>query len=637
MILDWNTVTYWNRPKDYSGLCGLKWYGSVKAAMESRKPGTTKPPVQNTRFANYNGLYNENIMNNLNFFETYPLVAGTHTWTEFKATPVPYSTVNLVNSDFANGTIRIRHPGYYILQENIIFSPNPNDDFMPTAAQIAGGAAAEYPVAPFGGFHLGFFAAITIEANDVILNLNGKILRQSSVFNVLQRFYAHIELANTPFVPPQGPADFGDIVKSANRAYIMNGSLGLSSHHGIHGNSMKNIIIENLNIFSYEVAAIALNGGENILVKYIQVCNISTDIKVISTFSQARFIRTFLKAIETRDSRISLELSTGTKTISEIITELEAEMALVKTAVETKQPLPDSIFKNVSQKSDDNAYGFLFNPRGVAVGGFRLNRVGAIGNTNIVLHNINLENITSKSTEILGVSPGPRSGGGGAYGEGEQAGPVGDIFQIELVNNAGAYNQNILANAQLIIAESGVGSSERGRTNIQSAIIDWAKSGKKNLSSIINNTDFYYVNAHDSMGHTMKGNIGLFISAVDGMKIQDVNINNIENTGSIGNETKGDNTPYEGSTTRAVAIVGSVNVEINSINVNKINSLHGNGIGIDMLGETNNVTIDNAKVEDIHSSNYTNNGTGPNPEPLPIEVGFNSSNGDAILVNINKN
>ena len=194
----------------------------------------------------------------------------------------------------------------------------------------------------------------------------------------------------------------------------MNGSLGLSSHHGIHGNSMKNIIIENLNIFSFEVAAIALNGGENILVKYIQVCNISTDIKVVSTYSQARFIRTFLKAIETRDPKISLVLSTGAKTISEIITELEAEMALVKTAVETKQPLPDSIFKNISQKSDDNAYGFLFNPRGVAVGGFRLNRVGAIGNTNIVLHNINLENITSKSTEILGVSPGPRSGGGGA-------------------------------------------------------------------------------------------------------------------------------------------------------------------------------------------------------------------------------
>ena len=639
MVLDWSTVAYWNKPRGYSGASSLRTKivqnvvnPQTNIINLNRPPPTTKPVTENDRFDNYYGLYDEHIMSNLNFFKTYPLVAGTHTWTEFKAAPVPYSTINLVNSDFTNGTVRIRHPGYYVLQENIIFSPNPNDDFMPTAAQIAGGANAEYPIAPFGGFHLGFFAAITVESSDVILNLNGKVLRQSSVFNVLQRFYAQIELTNTPFVPPQGPADFGDTVKFANRAYVMNGFLGLSSHHGIHGNSMKNIIIENLNIFDYEVAAIALNGGENILVRDIQVCNISTDIKVISTFSQARFIRTFLKAIEKRDSSISLELSTGTKTITEIITELEAEMAQVKIAVETKQPLPDSIFKNVSQKSDDNAYGFLFNPRGVAVGGFRQNRVGAIGNTNIVVHDCNLENITTESTEILGVSPGPRGGGGGAYGEGEQAGPVGDIFQVELVNNAGAYNQNVLANAQLIIAESGKGSLERGRTNIQPAIIEWAKSGKSNLSSIINNTDFYYVNVHDSMGHTMKGNIGFFISAVDGMKIQNVNIKNIGNTGPRGNETRGDNTSYEGSTTRAMAIVGSLNIIMNNISIKNVSSKSGNGIALDFIGETNKVSIHDILIDDVLSSNYTNAGDGPNPEVRPLEVNFSATSGEAIFL-----
>ena len=56
-----------------------------------------------------------------------------------------------------------------------------------------------------GAYHLGFFAAITVESDDVILDLNGKSLKQSKLHNLQQRFYSHIELASAPFIPKQGP------------------------------------------------------------------------------------------------------------------------------------------------------------------------------------------------------------------------------------------------------------------------------------------------------------------------------------------------------------------------------------------------------------------------------------------------
>ena len=103
-----------------------------------------------------------------------------------------------------NGTVRITKPGIYVLNENIIFNPNENNDFFPRMDQLS-----QYPMGNSGPFHLGFFAAITIESDNVILDLNGKTITQSSLHNIEQRFYAHIELASSPFIPNQGPGNIG--------------------------------------------------------------------------------------------------------------------------------------------------------------------------------------------------------------------------------------------------------------------------------------------------------------------------------------------------------------------------------------------------------------------------------------------
>ena len=80
--------------------------------------------------------------------------------------------IKLKNSDFKKGTFRIKSSGHYILTEDIIFDPNEENL-----------SSDEYPIAPFGPYMLGFFAAITIECTNVILDLNNFTIKQSDNFN----------------------------------------------------------------------------------------------------------------------------------------------------------------------------------------------------------------------------------------------------------------------------------------------------------------------------------------------------------------------------------------------------------------------------------------------------------------------
>ena len=84
--------------------------------------------------------------------------------------------------------------------EDVVFSPNPENNFQPTLQQIASG---QYPVGADGAYDLGFFAAITVECNDVVIDLNGHEIGMSEVFNLQQNFFAVIELNSSPFLPKQ--------------------------------------------------------------------------------------------------------------------------------------------------------------------------------------------------------------------------------------------------------------------------------------------------------------------------------------------------------------------------------------------------------------------------------------------------
>lgn len=163
------------------------------------------------------------------------------------------------------GTKRITDPGIYKLCEDISFAPG-KPDLLTSDEEIA---HAFDPIS-FGNdydsneFSLGFFAALSIAGDDVILFLNGHTIQQDPSHALLQRFFAVIELASAPFIPKAGPANFVSdedrgLVSAKNFILKGPGTVGLSSHHGIHGNNNENVEISNVVFRDFEVAAVSLN------------------------------------------------------------------------------------------------------------------------------------------------------------------------------------------------------------------------------------------------------------------------------------------------------------------------------------------------------------------------------------------
>ena len=204
------------------------------------------------------------------------------------------------SGDFDYGTKIITQPGRYKLCENIVFSPNgPNDGEMPSEDAFDPIFDSNYDENTYG---LGFFSAIAIASSDVTLDLNDFTLEQSEGHALFQRFFSLIELANSPFLKSVGPAQFvGDnstFIPASNIQIIGPGTLGRSSHHGIHGNDNSNILIRNVVFTDFEVAAVSLNNVDSVEISDCEVIKNRQDVPVVGIFSAARFIRPYGKKLK---------------------------------------------------------------------------------------------------------------------------------------------------------------------------------------------------------------------------------------------------------------------------------------------------------------------------------------------------
>ena len=530
--------------------------------------------------------------NLLNFFEAYPYVNKVEQFVFNKNTP--YSTINLYNNDFENGTLRITKPGIYKLQENIVFNPNEYNDFSPTTQQISSGL---YPENMSGPYHLGFFAAITVEVDDVIIDLNGYSIQQSRLHKLQQRFYANIELANSPFIPKQGPSSFIGVggYRPANKVLIMNGTLSSTSHHGIHANTANNVVLHNLNFNKFEVAGIALNGTTNAVLNNITIENNDNNISVLSTYSQARFIRKFLHAA--KQIKPDLKLS-DTKTIDNIIQNIQNDLDTTFNQFKINNTIPDNYFKNKNIEYDGNVYGIVLNVNGVVINDFiRERTTEMIGNSNIYLNKIIINNISSTPVEIIGLNSNPISNT--AYGGRVQVGPLGDVLQIEHIQNSDlTYKSNSLSDAQLILADPSY-TGHKGTNNIVNKVLEWAKNERTLASFIGNETGkFYYTGGGDSMNHVMKGNIGLFVSAGNGIKGSNIVISNIKSNGNnVGisqlRPINPDPLTKKGLDSNSLLITGSSNIQFTNTNARIMDaySEKGESNRIKLIGTNKNILI----------------------------------------------
>ncbi len=532
----------------------------------------------------------------LHYFETFPYVTKMEEYS-YNANTTG-ALVKIRNSHFMNGTLRITKPGIYILQENILFGPNEQNDFMPNGGDIASG---KYPVGADGAYHLGFFAGITIETTGVILDLNSFTIQQTKLHNIQQRFYANIELASAPFIAKQGPGSFStnDTYRAANKVLIRNGTLGVSSHHGIHGNGMKNVVIDGLTIEQFEVAGIALNGTQTGIIHNTIMKNVAQNIPILSTYSQSRFIRSFLSKVP---SGATLEIEGATKTKETIMDELNNALATTKNEIMTNKEISNTLFNNTTKLYDGNVYGMVLHAKGVVVNGFVRDRNTAVGNTNIHLQDIVISNIVSHPIEIIGLSNlNAVCDTCVAYGVASQAGPVGGIFLIEQATNATnkTYKPNVLSNAQLLIAKNN--EPKKGTTSLAKDTVDWVEM-QTNLDTVMSDNGYYYVNGQDSMGHTMKGNIGLFISAAESITGHNINVTSVHNKGhSVGTSPliSFGSQKFQGASSVGILFTGSKDVAFTN------SAIHDSQIVSD---SSNHGLVNHHSLYAISSANISHNG-----------------------------
>jgi hypothetical protein len=163
--------------------------------------------------------------------------------------------VYISQNDICCGTCTLDQPCLYVLTSDLCFDAPP-----PSAAQREANPALAN----------GWPAALMVVGTDIVLDLAGYTVSQSPHHYLTQRFFALVALSDHLFASGAGPPRLNQVqhVRSAHNALVMNGTLGLSSHHGVYGNQTCNVVLHQLAIQDYEVAAIQLNGPHNALIDH---------------------------------------------------------------------------------------------------------------------------------------------------------------------------------------------------------------------------------------------------------------------------------------------------------------------------------------------------------------------------------
>ncbi len=605
------------------------------------------------------------------------------------------SVVELRQEDFSRGTLRITEPCMLRLMESVQVNPNRPTmlDERGNPTQVAADErridgnrtldwfpdlsdpqqAAEYGEGDAAfAYQLGFFASIAIEADDVILDLGGHTLEMSQEFALQQRFHALIELADQPFLTGQGPADFGRSIRPARRVWVRNGTLGRSSHHGIHGNDVQDALLSDLVFRDYEVAAISLNGGSRTVIQDCRALGTRRDTPVLGTYSTGRFLR--------RHARKLLRDVPEPPTLPNIYADLELRLCRVEQALDSvfdqvifgaasDRAIP-ALYRNDSGVTDGNNYGIALHSRGVLVGAFQCPGGCMLdGRTNpknkranrVQLSNVTISDTRGNIREIVALTEVTPDGTGKplvdtsgsvfpVLATGSQPGNMGEDGSAQLTQLGSV--QVLLAKIKHALPpEAG---RYLGRLNLPPSLVKWAETPSQRLVQrcdvpsrwdIVEEWEpakplatFEMRCNGDTMHHVNKGVIGLFIQAVDGLQLKDVSVSNTMNIGQPGttkvgpyvgardggHADQGHQLGYCGADTRGAYFGACFNAQLESVYVSRVTSAHGQACAFEVAGASKQVDVQNCRVEavDAGQDHQSSPGTPSFPNHAPRAVGF---------------
>jgi hypothetical protein len=455
--------------------------------------------------------------------------------------------IYLTQADVREGTKFLRQSHTrYVLTEDIVFDPQvPHDPAQ---------------------FVLGFFAAFAITGSHVELDLNGFTLQQSERHRKQQRFFALIELGNSPFETGQGPANFGQL-ESPSFLKIHNGTLGLSAHHGIHGNRNHQVSIEHLRIVDFEVAGLHFNNPTQLIIRQCQIGPSNRQVPVRGRFSAATFLLPVLQSI---DPTKSLARADG----HSITVKVAAEN--LQQAMDTMDPL----FQNPSGFNDGTVYGIVVNQRGVAVHDFA-STTHVHPADNVTIANTCMERLHAAPQEIVGLACDAKCHHAGYTSGKVQADVFGAVFDIALCEREdGTYRPNPLADAQLLVYK------HLNKGTISPDVVAWAE-GTQELTG---KTKVYGL---DSMAHVIKGNIGIFLNSVTDFNVQHCSIDSIHNLG-VGNAA-------------GIVLAACQRGVLNHLQLNNIAVASGQPTGIRGIGDSHqHLSLDTVHVTNTDGIAFSN-------------------------------
>ena len=552
--------------------------------------------------------------------------------------------VMLKQSDFDEGTYQITDSNKtYCLAEDISFNPNsaaylnkqPYKSNMPRTMQLIP-LVGDYDPSAFG---IGFFAAIAISGDNIVLDLKGHTLEQSEEHALMQRFFSIIETADRPFIPKQGPHDFAGPLENfnaANNLIIKNGKLGRSSHHAIHGNLSQNVVIKDIEFDGFEVAAVAMNGVDG-----LRMINLTAksrkDVPVLGQFSTLQFIKPYLNHLANEKPNFKFNGKTARKIRRQVrsaINKVHSELIVKDLSFLQKSRTTKlwRLFHNNKGIVDGNAYGFLVNGAGVAVNGFPKSTDNARPSENITFRNVHVKDLAANIREITPLV---------AFGT-ETAhvkDPIGSIWQVMAVDPEGKplamteaspngrYVGNMVTDAQAIVAKAiarnvvdfADAHLDVSRNTISAEVIAWAESGKPlrdylKKSPGIHGTGFLCNG--DQMFHVNKGVIGFKMDGAIGVNIDASSAKNVRNIGKKGSRLCGRTYKlshpggtlgnYGGAFVRGMSISGTSTVNVNGFKVANLFSKSGSVFGVDALTDSNNINLKNISMSKLAASQQPN-------------------------------
>ena len=380
-----------------------------------------------------------------------------------------------------------------------------------------------------------------MKADDVSISLNGHSISQCAEHALMQRFFAVIELASAPFTPAVGPHDFvtDGMFKAANNFKLTGpGTVGLSSHHGIHGNENNNVEISGVTFKNFEVGAVSLNNVKGLEIKNCDIPQNRHDVPILGSFSAALQIRPYIKALKDNNPDFSMTLGGSTKTVGDVYDTLLSHIANVFRDVmrdgrinSVEHPVEYQLYNNPHQVVDGPCYAFLVHGKGPAVGGFGeepSTDVSALS-ANVSILNNNVANIKCFTNEVLAAVVDTRV-------QNDARGAILQFFDSSSGTYIGvnfdddSYQGNANLDAQIMTAKAmNTGDLVPGdilQTNVNSvdpSLISWAEGADSSFTI----ADKFRCNG-DSMHHVIKGSIMIRVEDCQGFDIRGNTIQNVE-------------------------------------------------------------------------------------------------------------